>query len=506
MKLVENRGFRIFLYILGYISCAAVILLSVLTYMRYTTFENDIGTAAAYAETENIRSIVDFQIGSMEEIARNRAEWESSDIMDLAIDVYDYDAGKREAVTIEEMSGKQGTDDILAGLKDAAYFFGYSTDDTYVYSPKTPVYGGFVRIRTDAYQKLVASCAQRFFQNDINDLSDAGVTSVLADLSGGRVTLYDGDYYSILADGLFIYSPAEMRIQVADAADVRTYYLGRDSGVLYIGVSMDAFSSGSRQDDDQLAETVFSGVVYQSPFEAFYSLLPEEQQDLISRINSENNGAFYYSNAAWSAGNNKVTDMKIYDWRGFAGTVSDQAFANDYTALADRIADNADVCVRFDKDAGSLEQWYRDDSGGIRHFTYIEDIKSLTQLSESSFVFGMKLYDSYYEKFSFESNIFLLCRDISSPPLLLVICIVIFAACVILLLAGAPAKQRFPDTVPFELALVGYFVLLFIFAFFLPREYINSILLLLKKDLAAGAAVILLWILILYIITAGIRG
>ena len=102
MNLIKNKGFRIFLYILGYISCTAVIALSVITLMRYTSFEGDLESTKAYAETADIRYRVYSAVSELQTEMKNKQDWDASGLEDASLDFFDYSTGERETAPIAD--------------------------------------------------------------------------------------------------------------------------------------------------------------------------------------------------------------------------------------------------------------------------------------------------------------------------------------------------------------------------------------------------------------------
>ena len=145
MTVIKNKGFRVFLYILGYFSAAAVIALSVITAMRYTYYADDMETAACYAETETVRYTVNHALSGIQTEAKAVSAWTESELSDSSLVLFDFATGKKEKVKLTGLAEKGGYSDVLAGLIQASYSFeraesenGYPPDedyfkDTYVY-------------------------------------------------------------------------------------------------------------------------------------------------------------------------------------------------------------------------------------------------------------------------------------------------------------------------------------------------------------------------------------
>ena len=119
MTVINRKGFRIFLYILGYISAAAVIAFSILTAMRYSMFRNDIETADNFAVTESMRRSVSAGLSNLQAKAAAEKVWIESGLEDASMTILDYSAGTRRDIALSQLANEAGFTDARSGLISA---------------------------------------------------------------------------------------------------------------------------------------------------------------------------------------------------------------------------------------------------------------------------------------------------------------------------------------------------------------------------------------------------
>ena len=531
MEFIRKKGFRIFLYLFGYISCAAVIALACITAMRYTSFQADIGTAAAYAETDSVKYQVAGMLYDMQTEVQGKAAWEESGLEAKKIDLFDYTNEKEETVALSDLAKEQGYTDVLSALSDAGYYReGTMYADEYmvpeVQNSLAALQGGsLLKIRRSDYFDLLWEHSTVYSEEHMMELQDTLGTDYAISMSkeaeeeyalylklsrgGYTADIYDGSWILLLDSGVLAYSPESGSLRLFDdrANVVREFYLdGLGSSDLYIAVPADLskMNLGSGSEDEAFLQAVFSGSIYSSPFEAVYALMSDRERSLVLDTKSVPQFSYIYANTAYSFGDGKISGMSINDPRGITDTGNTSAYSGSYQDLAGLIADNADICVRYDKDTGTLTQWYRDPDGNRKDYAYISDLKALTSLSDESFVFGVNLYESWSNTFLVENIAFTLCAAVPSPALWLILSAIVFLLCVALILTGTEAKLLSFDRIPFEIVLAGYLILVFCLAWILPHETGRNFFMILRKDIPGAAAIVLALILALYLLTAAL--
>ena len=514
MQIIRQKGIRIFLYILGYFAAAGVIAFSLLTYLNYGVFRGDL-TANAYAETSRIIDRVYATLHSVSETANNSKTWEKLGLDNAEIVVYDYTAGKQERIPLMDTSDAYKYPDVYSGLKSASYQLDYSSyyddygnemiyRDVYL-DADTP----FLMIRTEDLLRFISDHAEYFYEENRQQFLETPESlskeqrSIYEELyrRGYLDRLEEGDDFCLLDSGLFVFSPGEQRISVSGRKD---FYLNSLSeSYLYLSLPKDVSEKEifSEEMEDGTAKKILSGRIFGSAFEAILCTLDESTRSLLAQMRNQNTG-HYFANTAYSYDNEKISGSVISDSRGITDAGNANGYIGSYGDLVSKISANSDVFVRYDRETGVLEQWYKDPSGSLHDFSYIEDPKSLTDGADASMVLGMNLYNSGDKAYVIESFAFSACKAIPYPAVFLIISAAVFLLCVVLILWGVPAKLIGFDTVPYEICLIGAFVLLFLFGFYFPREIGGSVYTLAGNDLSFLITIAFFLILALYLTCA----
>ena len=528
MSVIKNKGFRIFLYILGYISVTALIALTVITAMRYTVFSEDIDTANTYAETDSVRSTVNSILVNMQTAAQSSREWTDSGLEDASLDYFDYESGKKESVSLADLADAAGYRDVLTGLTLAAdvwnnipNYEGSDVYETYYNDDTLGKNSCFLKVSSDDFITLIEENAAIFSSDtlswyyesqDISDRSSSKSTdevSVYETLVRRNYTDYltEGDRFILLDSGIVILSQEMMNIRrISGHRLAFEYFLNTNAdSTLYIALPESyADKKTFNADTDEALKAALSGTIYGSPFEAFYSSLDNKQRSLILNSRNMDSGMYTYANTAYSFGGDEISGSDIWDSRSITAGGDPSILSDSYDKLASAIAESADIYVRYDSKTGELKQWYRDVSGRTHDCNFIENLKALTGQVNEDFVMGMSLYKNPSYAISLESLLFPVCKAVPCPIILLIVSVAVFLACVILLLIGVKAKLLAIDRVPFEIYLVCTLILLFIFGWLIPKENGYAFFSLVQKDLPSAVAVVLLTILALYVLMASL--
>lgn len=530
MTVINKKSFRIFLYILGYISAAAIIAFSVLTAMRYSMFRNDIGTADDFAVTESMRRSVSAGLSNLQAKAAAEKVWIESGLEDASMTILDYSAGTRRDIALSQLANEAGFADARSGLISADrldredWAGSFSAWDTYREEALSGSDTVCIRIRKENYIRLFEENSVLYSEEQMQDYINlynampAEGSSLSENFAADSTymiysRLIEGNYTGSLSDGdriiqqdtrILAYSPDEycIRCLAEGGLLLYQYQLFQDpenTGDLFLVVpdspslKKEAFPDVS----GETAEALLSSPLFPSPLEVFFLSLDIEQQTAVRNLNYAAYDTYSYENTAFSFGKDRISGSEIYDGRGIEETES-------FQKLAAMIRENADIYISYDQNSGALEQWYKDPSGTVRNHEYVKDINRLTQSVDESFVYGANLYQSESEAYTVEGMAFAICKVLPSPVVFLVVSAVIFLLCVILLLIGVPARLLAIDRIPFEIFLAGYLILLYLVGAVLAKGLGHSVIMLLRADRIAAGVIVLTIILALYIITAAL--
>lgn len=517
MNLIRNKGFRVFLYILGYVSAAAVIALSIVSAMRYSVFENDIDTAKNFAETESIRYSVLAELNALQATAENKTAMKASGMEDLKLNIVDYSTGEQKEVPLEALPKSEYFTNTLEGLRYSANKWGYDQVGEYAYPELPPeavssAPAGFLLIGLNNYLSLIREhcyaysreLQELYFSNPYL-LSEEQLSHYEKLINSGFVNYMDeGDYFTILENGVFVYSPGYQFIRKT-GQEISLVPAIDEKQDLYIALpkTLNVKKAFSGTMDDETVRSILSGNIYTSAYDACYATLNSEQRELV-RNSAGESSLILFANCAVNYEGDTPYAFRLQDPNCIIQAGDLTVYENSYSKLADVLPGKSDIFIRYDKKTGELTQWYKDAAGTRHDFAYITDLQTLPQLAAGNFVLGLSLYTNPMRSLAIDELTFTIAKAVPSPALFLVISAVIFLLCVILILAGEPAKLRSVDRIPFEIFLLGCLVLLFLFGFYFPRIIGENIFTVIQKDLPALAGIVLAFILVLYLITAGL--
>ncbi|MCR5214557.1 MAG: HAMP domain-containing histidine kinase [Eubacterium sp.] len=472
MKLIKNKIFRLFLYILGYISALFIVISIATLIMRYEYFDESENFKGSYKESVTVSNLIYQALVKEQEKAAVYLEASNSDFAKKELEIYDYEDICKEIKDNKAATCKSyESGEILSGkdvAKELQSFVnmenGQSVSGGFAkqYKKKDNKY---IKIRWEDYRSIVHNICTKYDSNyyyddeeaDNSKLSeeDLAKNKLYKDLydnlydrgisEGSYFTMVDGYLYVFDANGYIIngkYGTADINLNNYNFNDVYVPYDKEDIEEILKLSGKDA--------EVALEEYILSSCLIRNDVELVYTCLDNSERSKLENFNKYGIDPYYSGfYTAFSLEGENIDNLLI---DSYVVDTYNKKNPEDttYPELVDIYRENSDIFINYDSKTGKIEQWFKSDSGSIINHEYIdkESLKTLTSKSDNDFVLSFNLDNELANK-RIDAVIYELCKKISSPVEILVLSIIFFIIVVVILIWGEKARLLKVDKFPY---------------------------------------------------------
>lgn len=544
MKIIKNKAFRFFIFLLGFagILTAIICVFSEAFRLSYNSSLDKV----PYVETEYVKERVADTAQSLIDNAAYKKIYDEQNIGQRKLNIKNYDDGKKETITIDEI-----TDDtdlkqtfLMQEFNKQSSYYSYSLYDLNNINMKSV--DSFIKIKLNDYLNIIKEKGYKYDDSylgyyDEEEIIPEEETSPGLDDSQAKNDLSDNDRNDTDREALEkIYNKLSRfcdKNENVNLDEISYFIYEDDSFLIYSENCHYIFRSGiftpighqnleavndeyvyvadseKELNNEQLDDHILKSEMYCSKMEVMYVSLSEKEREAISDSLHElnmydlggNDTAIYSFDGKEVAGG-----MKSVDYHLEQISKSDDSSAKSYDELKKELSDSSDIYIEYDAKRQKLVQWNKDESENKRDFDYINNIndKGIEQtLKEAniSFVYGAKIYNTRSWA-SVEQKLFETAGKVPFAGLLAVIGIIIFLAAVVILTISEGRELIWFDKIPyfFQATILCIFITIVGVCISVLSETRSLAIDLFTNEMTAIAAGIILVCFIVYILCAAI--
>ncbi|MCR5226317.1 MAG: HAMP domain-containing histidine kinase [Eubacterium sp.] len=469
MKVIKNKGFRVGLYILGFVTAVLSIFSYFACFFMYGHFSDEDKFDGPYETSDSVVSSIYSELDTLQRKANTEKKLYDVEFLDNSLELYDY------TDLIKNLNGKNSSDKRskftvgnLLGTEEAIKKLSVYIDNE---GGAETIYGAYpnmaysndhryIRMTWAEYIDIVHDrCIKYSYKYD--DLCDYGEESPDLDLNEYEQNLYqklsenypdngicDGNYFTFINDYLYMWDMENDLLYYAKYGNASMIPdVNMLDYVYFPYVDIDTF-----EDLDAFEDYILSSYIYRNDIELCYSTLNDYQKAQISQETDIYNYYTYGCNTAFSVDGERVSRAWIYDQTGLT-KINDSmssGYNETYPEMVDIFRQKSDIFICYDAKSRNIEQWYKNDKGEAVPYEYInsQQLNKLTSECNEDFVLSINL-SSEYSDHIWDKAVYNYTSYYSNPLWILVTSILVFLAVVALLIIGEPKKLYIVDKAPY---------------------------------------------------------
>ena len=527
MKLIKSKGFRLFLFLIGFIGVLTSIFSLIAFVASYIIFDGNVSRNTDYLTSKKMcedikNTLLIEQSNAIKKYNCNNLDFSENTIYMVDYNDYINNKSKVNKCTFSDIFIGLSKDEIIDALRITIGNNDMNYSD-YAYEDNE-----YIRMSFSDFEDALSKVSFPFNWDEYSSVENYGNVSNINKSSGYSTNLKekaymalkdavdsafisgafnDGDYVVYDGENLLIYSPLNGYIYQNN----RFY---KNGGVLYFS-NIDEYTyvyvsypddDSNMSDSDKCKYIAFSHI-YLNPEELCVASLDFDSRELLSPDEISDSRYYVFSTAVSFDGVKAVNfNVNSQEFGAYPYIGKDTDSAISYKKSLDKLRDFSDIFISYDAETKKLEQWHVDASGEKVGYEYIDkhffdDIKTE---ADNSFFLTFSVKDSFYD--SIYSRLYDVCKLIPNPSLVAVIGFIIFLIAVILITVGEPPVIRAIDRIPVIIGLA--FVILavgfsyqFLWTLYNSVSGFNDYIM---NEKYSFIAIVILIIAILYIICASI--